>query len=476
MKKRVFVYVRVSTREQAQEGYSLGEQEDRLKKYCEAMEWSVVKVFKDPGYTGSNMERPALQEMIKEIKKGKADIVLVDKLDRLSRSQFDTLYLIKKIFTENDCAFVSRAEAFDTSTPFGRAMVGILAVFAELERERIKERMADGKEGRAKDGLFRGGGNVPIGYDYTPKTDILTVNEYEAMIVNEIFKLFNERVPLETIAKQLNKKGYRTKYGELNAQAFRILLRNPVYIGKIQYKDNVYDGKHEAIVDVNVFNRAQDILKERDRTNAKYKPGMRYKTPLGGLLWCSHCGGKYIWRHNGKNKDGSVRAYYICYSRCKCDKKMIKDPNCRNKNYRDHVLENIVYNEVMKLKTDESYFNDLRESVDNSAERIGLERRIEQINNQISKFMDLYSISGMDFSVVKEKIEELQEEKAKLEINIDILLQEENKVPKSEVLDLVDTFNKVRAAGDSYAVHDVLVELIDHIELDGEDIRINWRF
>ena len=83
--------MRVSTREQAEEGYSIGEQEERLTKYCEAMEWQLIKVYIDPGFTGSNMERPALQEMIKEIQKGNADIVLVDKLDRLSRSQFDTL-------------------------------------------------------------------------------------------------------------------------------------------------------------------------------------------------------------------------------------------------------------------------------------------------------------------------------------------------------------------------------------------------
>ena len=97
------------------------------------------------------MERPGLKEMISEIEKGNADLVLVDKLDRLSRSQFDTLFMIQKVFLPNNCDFVSRAEAFDTSTPFGRAMIGILAVFAELERDRIKERMKEGKHGRAKD-------------------------------------------------------------------------------------------------------------------------------------------------------------------------------------------------------------------------------------------------------------------------------------------------------------------------------------
>ena len=160
------IYIRVSTREQAEEGYSIGEQEERLKKYCDAMNWNIGGIFIDPGFSGANINRPALQKMIKEIERGNGDIVLVDKLDRLSRSQYDTLFLINKVFSAHNCSFVSRAEAFDTSTPFGRAMVGILSVFAELERERIKERMSDGREGRAKEGKYRGGGHIPIGYDY----------------------------------------------------------------------------------------------------------------------------------------------------------------------------------------------------------------------------------------------------------------------------------------------------------------------
>ena len=156
MKKRVFIYLRVSTTEQAEEGYSLSEQEYRLRKLCEANDWILVKIYTDGGFSGGNTDRPALQEMIKAIEKGEADMVLVDKLDRLSRSQYDTLHLIKKVFEANNVAFVSRAESFDTSTPFGRAMVGILAVFAELERERIKERMSEGREGRAKEGKWRG--------------------------------------------------------------------------------------------------------------------------------------------------------------------------------------------------------------------------------------------------------------------------------------------------------------------------------
>lgn len=136
---RVAIYVRVSTIEQARDGYSVQEQIDSLKLYCKAMKWIVVNVYTDAGHSGANTDRPALQDMIKDIEKGLIDKVLVYKLDRLSRSQKDTLELIEDVFLVNNTDFVSMNENFDTSTSFGRAMIGILAVFAQLEREQINQ-------------------------------------------------------------------------------------------------------------------------------------------------------------------------------------------------------------------------------------------------------------------------------------------------------------------------------------------------
>ena len=153
----VGIYVRVSTIEQAKEGYSIGEQTERLQKYCEAHDWKIYKVYTDAGYSGKDTNRPALQNLIKDVKAGKLNMVLVYKLDRLSRAQKDTLMLIEDVFLKNNADFISMQENFDTSTPFGRAMIGILAVFAQLEREQIKERMKMGKDARAKEGKYSGG-------------------------------------------------------------------------------------------------------------------------------------------------------------------------------------------------------------------------------------------------------------------------------------------------------------------------------
>ena len=185
--KVVACYVRVSTQEQAEHGYSIEEQTERLQGYCKAMGWKVAKVYTDAGYTGANMNRPALSDLVEGANRHLFDAVVVFKLDRLSRSQKDTLTLIEG-FLAHDVAFVSMTENFDTSTPFGRATIGILSCFAQLEREQIKERCSLGREGRAKGGKYRGGGYTPIGYEY--KDGQLIVNESEAAQIRLIHERF----------------------------------------------------------------------------------------------------------------------------------------------------------------------------------------------------------------------------------------------------------------------------------------------
>ena len=475
-KKRVFVYVRVSTAHQAEEGYSIPQQIERLQKYCDAMGWILVKIYTDDGYTGASLDRPAMNQMIKDLEAGHADIVLVDKLDRLSRSQFDTLYMIQKVFDVNNVAFVSRAESFDTSTPFGKAMVGILAVFAELERSRIKERMIDGKEGRAKEGKHRGGGFDPIGYDYNPETGSLEINEYDAMQVREIFDLFIERMPIFTIMTYMNKRGYRHKYGDWKSQTIRSMLSRRVYIGEIEHKGQVYPGQHEAIIPKEIFDKAQSIVAERNIKYENRKIGMTYKSPLGGMIYCANCGSRYHFRSAGTTKAGDRRDYYICYSRSKGDKRYILDPNCKNKNYRADVLDSIIFDEVRKLKSDPLYIPAVQCSIDNSDRIALISDKMQKIDNQVSRFMDLYSINGMDIKAVTDKITPLNEERKALETELATLQTIEDFTPVEEIVTLVDVFEDVLAEGDSGKIHDALAVLIEKVVIDGEDIRIHWNF
>ena len=282
---RVICYVRVSTREQAEKGYSVGEQQERLRAYCMAKDWIVEDVITDPGFSGAKLERPGIQRVIQLVQEKKCEAVLVWKLDRLSRSQKDTLYLIEDVFLKNGCAFVSMNENFDTSTAFGRAMIGILSVFAQLEREQIRERMAVGRVGRAKAGLFHGGGFAPIGYDYKTIAEGgegLVVNEYEAMQVREVFSLYLQGWPVNRIRKYMTAR-YTTKSGDWgNDTTIRDVLKNPLYIGKCTL--TLAKAKRElevpAIVSKTEFQKAQKKLESTrlpSRKKARKNPNLLFK-------------------------------------------------------------------------------------------------------------------------------------------------------------------------------------------------------
>ena len=174
----VFGYVRVSTENQL-ENYSIDEQTSRMKAYCSAMNFNLIKIYTDGGYSGGNTDRPALKQMLYDLRSSQIDAVLVYKLDRLSRSQKDTLTLIEDCFLANGIDFISINENFDTSTPFGRAMIGILSVFAQLEKDQITERFTMGRIGRCKAGYFHGGGNPPYGYSYVNGSLLINYDEAE---------------------------------------------------------------------------------------------------------------------------------------------------------------------------------------------------------------------------------------------------------------------------------------------------------
>ena len=155
------LYARVSTDIQL-EGYSIDAQKEFLLNYAKAKEFTEYEYYVDGGYSGKDLERPAIQKLIRDVKEHKIDCVIVFKLDRISRSQKDTLYLIEEVFNKYNVGFVSVRENFDTTTPFGKAMVGVLSIFAQLERETILERTKIGIQKRAENGYWKGGGKVSI--------------------------------------------------------------------------------------------------------------------------------------------------------------------------------------------------------------------------------------------------------------------------------------------------------------------------
>ena len=464
---RVGLYPRVSGHEQ-EDNYSIPEQIDRMKKYCEARDWMVYKIYTDSAYTGSNMDRPGLQDMIKDCEKGSLDMVLVYKLDRLSRSQKDTLFLIEDVFEKNGVGFTSMTENFDTSTPHGKFIIGILSVFAQLEREKIRERTMIGKDSRAKEGKWHGGSTPPVGYDYID--DELVVNEYEAMQIKEIAELFLNGTPLRTIEKMVTKKGYRHKYGEWDAKTIRRVLSSPVYIGMIKHRDKFYQGLHKSILDSKTFDPIQDLMAERRERYGSAKP---HQSLLGGILYCKKCGARYARQsYNGKFYA------YMCYSRSKKMKKMIKDPNCKNKNHKVEIFEKVILDEIRKLAIDPNRVEEVRENRPKSdmAEKIKtITSEIAKVDTQISKMMDLYALGTIDLNVISDKVAELNASKTALskELNSMNVPDTESAMTAEEVQSIAALMNDDLPLEDR---RNIIQSLIYYIEIDEDEITIHWKF
>lgn len=477
---RIAIYVRVSTQEQAKEGYSIGEQTDRLQKYSEANGWKVVNIYTDAGFSGSNQNRPALQDLIVDVKAGRIDKVLVYKLDRLSRSQKDTLELIEDVFLKNNCDFESMTERFDTSTSFGKAMIGILAVFAQLERQQIKERMSMGLDARIKEGKWRGGAMVPFGYNYDPEQGILVINQWESMIVKYIFKEFTEGASLIKISNNMTEAGYSFRKGSNDPRKIKYILHNKTYCGYLRSKDKWYKGKQEPIIEEETFNQAQAILNENTR---RYKEsGIRIDdtiaSHLGGLLYCAQCGAKYCRVRSGTDKYG-YHYNYICYSRSKRIKYLVKDPNCKNKLYRANVLDKIIFNEIRKLAIDPDYLKSAHKNSDVNFEQDqikAIEDEIKATSNQISRFMDLYGLGKYDIEQLDQKTQPLTVKKLQLQQKLQELQEESKQMSDKQIVQLVKSFDEALKHGTFQDRRQIIETLIDRIEIDNDDITIHWNF
>ena len=479
---KVVIYVRVSTQEQAKEGYSIGEQIERLQKYCEAMGWEIVETFIDPGYSGGDTDRPGLQAMIKTVKTTDVDKVVVYKLDRLSRSQKDTLFLIEDVFLANNADFVSMSENFDTSTPFGRAMIGILAVFAQLEREQIKERMSMGKEARAKEGKWHGGATEPIGYDYDPATELLNVNEYEAMQVRELFSLFLDGVPLRKVEMMFSEKGYTHKHGTWDPKAMRRILRSKVYLGYNKHKDEWHKGEHTPIIDEATYGAAVNLLDQRAEhyKMTGVKPGAQ-TTYLGGLIHCAHCSGKYTKQMGKKRKDGTAPMYYVCYSRGGKVKKMIKDPNCKNKNWKMEDLDEIICTEIRNLGLEpeliEKIKKEKQEQKTDEPNKIAIiEKELDKIETRISRFMDLYGEGIFTIDQVNSKVKPLNEERKGLQKELESLNAAAGRLSVEDAKEITASFEEVLEGGDFNEIRATIEALMYYIEVDNEQYKIHWKF
>lgn len=475
---KIALYVRVSTTSQLEEGYSIEEQKAKLESYCDIKDWHIYKVYTDGGFSGSTTERPALEQLIKDAQSKLFDTVLVYKLDRLSRSQKDTLYLIEDIFLKNNIEFVSLLENFDTSTPFGRAVIGLLSVFAQLEREQIKERMQLGKLGRAKSGKSMMWSKTSYGYDYDKETGSLTVNEYEALAVKEIYSSYLAGMSITKLRDKINEE--YPKKPAWSYRTIRGILANPVYCGLNQYKGQTFQGTHNAIVSLDDFEQTQRELAKRQQTAKELSNPRPFqaKYMLSGLVQCGYCHAPLKVILGQKRKDGTRFKRYECYQRHPRKTKGVTVYNdnkkCNSGYYDMDLLEHYVLTRIAQLQNDPDKIQELfSDDTSSTVDKQAIQKQIDGLTLKLSKLNDLYLDDRITLDELRSKSADFIKQRAALEKEIKKASTDKQAGQKDKIEKLLDASSVLEMSYDNQKV--IVRELIDKVQVTSDKIVIHWK-
>jgi site-specific DNA recombinase len=379
------IYVRVSTPGQAFNGESLDMQKEKLIEYVKSHNWNLYKTYEDGGFSGKDTERPGFQAMMSDVQRNKFDVLVVYKIDRLSRSILD-FHTTMKVLQEHNISFVSLTQQFDTSISTGRLMLNILVDFANFEREINVDRAIDSFLNRFYKGLHSG--QTPYGYMREDGNN-LVIHPEQSEVVKKIFSLANQGISSRNIAKEV----------KLGVDRVKTILDNPIYAGylaprkdKHGYHDQDFSkwtkGNHEVIINLELFFSVQK----------KYKKGQRltkHTAIFQKLIYCPHCKHNYSF-YVSNNKD-KKRYFYKCVP-------LLKDgPHCY-KTIDEDFLESLLMENIGKV---------FDTSISDDTDEIDIEKEIKRIDSKIDKILDL-DIETLPVDKIKKKIKLLQQEKADL--------------------------------------------------------------
>jgi site-specific DNA recombinase len=382
------IYIRVSTPGQAINGESLDMQKDRLLEYVKNQKWELFKTYEDGGFSGKDTNRPAFQQMMRDAALKKFDVLVVYKIDRLSRSVLD-FHTTMKSLEKYGISFVSITQQFDTTNSMGRLMLAILVDFANFEREINVDRAIDSYLKRLQDGVNSGA--IPFGYRREEK-DVVIVPE-EAEQVKKMFLLSSQGLSMNQIAKQMGFSGDHV----------RSVLRNPFYCGYLARKRDKFDhrikegswewfkGKQEPIIPEELWRRVADLRKRKIKNVVKKSTSL-----FGHLIYCPYCEHNLCFHSRTQKK--RVVYYY------QCDPVKIGGPACSQ-----YVREEPLV--VLLLK-----FLDKGYQFHISAPRrdIDIEDKVASLDRRINKILRLVSEELMPYEQGKAQIERLKEQKAAL--------------------------------------------------------------
>jgi site-specific DNA recombinase len=320
---RCAIYTRKSTEEGLDQDFnSLDAQREAAESFIQSQRregWTLLQDrYDDGGFTGANMDRPALQQLLQAVEEGKVDCIVVYKVDRLSRSLLDFTRILS-LLEKRNVSFVAVTQQFNTSTSLGRLTLNILLSFAQFERELIGERTRDKMSAARKKGKWVGGCPV-LGYDVDPSGGRLVVNEEEAEQVRTIFAVFEETGSARRTLEEIDRRGWRLKSwtrkkggfragSQFTLTALRRLLGNILYTGAIRHKGQIYPGQHPAILAPGVWDRAQGLIAQRAPV-ARGRLRNKHKALLSGLLHCESCATPMVYSYAMKND--RKYPYYVC--------------------------------------------------------------------------------------------------------------------------------------------------------------------
>lgn len=388
-------YMRVSTEKQAEEGNGLESQKRDIENYCRRNELIVTDWYIDDGYTGANMNRPELQRLISDCGNKKVKCVVAFKLDRISRSMIDGLYMIERIFQPNNVIFKCVHDSVSYNSPMEQAYTQMMAVFAQLDKNTMMLRMRGGMLERVKQGYWMGGGNLPYCYSYSKEQGILIPIPERAEQARKALELFISGYSDVKIKEICGFKGERIVYN---------VLTSVINIGMIPYKGEVYQGKHEPIFDKDKFNLGLELRKSRRSAKSfcKTEPNL-----LTGLCYCGVCGCamRYQKWTNGKHK-------IYCMSRNKSMSYLPNyNANCNNSLEWADYIEKQVEEEILKISLDLSSYKPKEKATK-------LEIMQSQLDKEKTKLKRLYELYADGNDTVLSMIKELEAQIKEMKANI----------------------------------------------------------
>ena len=482
--KRAGIYCRVSTRGQGESGVSLANQERKCKNYCDVQDYEVVDTYIDV-QSAKDLDRPQMARMRKDIRDNKLDIIVALKLDRISRVPRDFYNLTEELDSQNK-GLVLVQDKWDTSTSYGKMLVGILIQFAAFERDIGIERTKAAGLQRALSGL-PGGGVPPLGYDRVDKEFI--VNEEEASIIKRIYSEYLTGIGPQRIAEDLNKDGFRNKKHfnpdgtfrnggkEFTKKHIYNFITNCLYCGRIHYNGERFPGKHEPIISEKDWNDAQKIVRinsdKKNRGNTK-----RDQNVLAGLLTCGICG-DLISKTSATSKTKKTHHYLHCKS-AGTPKGKRNDCDCRRLPYDQFV--NIVAAMIREIANTDGFLKAIEkefievstaeELEDLKAELQHADKHIADTNRKIKNLIEILAKGTLDdTSPIEEELEslnKLKREKTEYRDSLkDEISQKEAPTPNAETL--VVLYKEFDQLWDTFSDAErrmVLNLLIDGIEIN----------